>query len=136
MIFSIELTIDESWITSKYNHVHHGRSLFLLEDCRLELLRSIGTPNDQLLKAGLALVITNISVDYKREIREGRVTITCHSGLLTGREIVLKQEIINERGKIAVQASVTSMFMSVETRRGLDIPEDFGEKFEAWAKKD
>lgn len=134
MIFSVELTVDKSWITSKYNHVHHGRSLSLLEEGRLALLRSIGAPNDQLLEAGLALVITKIDVEYKREIKEGRYTVTCHSGVLTNREILLKQEVLNERGKVALQATVTSMFMSVESRRGLEIPAEFREKFESWSK--
>lgn len=136
MSFEITLEIDDSWIEPVYEHVHHGRSLSLLERGRIELLKSIGTPNDELLAKGLALVIVRINVAYKREIVKGAVTVSCTAGALDGRSIILTQQIRNSRGKVAIDATVESMFMSSETRRGLEIPVEFRARFESWVGGD
>jgi YbgC/YbaW family acyl-CoA thioester hydrolase len=136
MSFQIALEIDDSWIEPVYEHVHHGRSLSLLEQGRIELLKSIGTPNDALLARGLALVIVRIEVAYKREIVKGPVTVSCIAGALRERSIVLTQQVRNSRGKVAIDATVESMFMSSETRRGLEIPDEFRARFESWVAGD
>ena len=132
MSFSFSLEIDDSWIEPPYNHVHHGRSLSFLERGRIELLKSIGAPNDELLAAGLALVIVRVDLQYKREIVPGPITVICSDGELRGRTIVLRQQILNAKGKLAIDAVVESMFMCLTSRRGLEISEDFRAKFDRW----
>jgi YbgC/YbaW family acyl-CoA thioester hydrolase len=134
-MFSVQMTLGSEWMAEQYDHVHHGRSLSLLEHARIELLKSIGCPNDDLLSRGLVLVITRVDVRYKREVTAGEVTVTCDSGELSGRTIILQQRVVNSRGKVAIEAQVESMFMSAETRRGLDIPVVFAEAFRKWAQK-
>jgi YbgC/YbaW family acyl-CoA thioester hydrolase len=136
MSFQIALEVDDTWIEPVYEHVHHGRSLSLLERGRIELLRSIGTPNDELLARGLALVIVRIQVAYKREIVKGPVKVYCTAGALRERSIILTQQVHNSRGKVAIDATVESMFMSSQTRRGLQIPDDFRARFESWIRED
>lgn len=124
-MFSIPIQVDASWITPVYEHVHHGRMLSLFEEARLALVESVGFPNEQLMRAGKVLVVTGVNVAYKREVRRGSVQVTCDSVVIDGRTIRLGQSIINERGKVAVAAQVSLMFMDNATRRGIEVPEDF-----------
>ncbi len=131
-MFAIETEIEDDLIDDLYNHVHHGRCFYLLERGRLALMEVIGQPNDMWLKRGIALVITNVNVQYKRELKRGPITITCDTGRVEGKRIVVEQRILNSRGKIAVQGSIESAFMSIQDRRGIDVPEEFWASFEAW----
>ncbi len=124
-MIAISIEIDDDWITPVYDHVHHGRCFSLFEEARLELLRVIGFPNEQLLREGKVLVITKVAAEYKREVKRGSVQVTCDSVELRDRSLVIHQRILNRLGKVAVQASVESMFMSMETRRGMQPPDDF-----------
>lgn len=132
---SITVDIDDSWVEPIYEHVHHGRCFSLFERARLALLEHIGFPNDQLLAEGKVLVITRVSAEYKREVKRGFVQVTCDSVSLQGRSLVIQQRIINERGKVAVEATVESMFMDGKTRRGINPPEDFLAAFLGYSRR-
>lgn len=133
-MFSIELDIDDSWVTPVYDHVHHGRCFYAFEQARVALLEHIGFPNQELLDQGKVLVITAVSAQYKREVKQGRVTVTCERPSLEGRTIVLHQRLLNQRGKVAVEARIESAFMDMTTRRGMAPPEDFVRGFLEWSK--
>jgi len=124
-VFSLDLKLDPVWIDRSYQHVHHGRALFILELGRLALLESIGMPNEALLLRGQALVITKVQATYKREVKGESVTVTCDRAGLDGRALVVHQRILNEKGKDAVEAVIESVFMDTDTRRGISPPEDF-----------
>ena len=124
-MFSIQIKVDDSWITPVYEHVHHGRMLSMFEDARLALVDAIGFPNDQLIREGKVLVITKADVAYKREVKRGTVQVTCDSVDIEDRTITLTQRIINDRQKVAVEAQMSLMFMDSETRRGMLPPSDF-----------
>jgi YbgC/YbaW family acyl-CoA thioester hydrolase len=122
---AISVEIDDNWITPVYEHVHHGRCFSLFEEARLELLRVIGFPNEQLLEEGKVLVITKVSAEYKREVKRGTVQVSCDRVELRDRSLVIHQRILNHLGKVAVEATIESMFMNMTTRRGMYPPEDF-----------
>lgn len=126
---AITVEIDDNWITPVYEHVHHGRCLSLFEEARLELLRVIGFPNEQLIQEGKVLVITKVSAEYKREVKRGAVQVTCDKVELRDRSLVIHQRILNHLGKVAVEATVESMFMNAQSRLGMYPPEDFREAF-------
>lgn len=126
---SLTFDIPTDWIEPVYEHVHHGQYFRIFEQGRLSLLRAIGFPNEELLAQGKALVITRVEACYKREVKGGQVTVTCEEPSLAGRTLVVRQKILNERGKVAVEAVVESMFMDMTTRRGMDVPKDFTEAF-------
>ena len=124
-MFSIEIMVDEELVDPAYNHVHHARSLLLLERARGALLESIGFPNEQLLQEGKVIVVTSLSVAYKREVKAGMVTVTCSDAWYDRRTITVNQTIISSNSKTLVEATVNMMFMDVETRRGKEAPADF-----------
>lgn len=128
-MFEIDYDVGDSDLVERYDHVHHAHCLRLLELARLRYLEAIGFPNDALMDKGLFLVITSITIDYKREILRGPHRITCEEPLLDGKAVILRQRVINGRGKDAVTATVSSMFMSAETRRAIQTPDDFAAAF-------
>lgn len=121
--FSYEIGSDS--IQSEYQHLHHADALRLLERGRLDLLERMGFPNGELIRQGLFLVITSINVQYLRELVAGAVTVQCHSLRTEGRDLIIEQRVLNSRGKRAVEATVTSCFMSGETRRAVLPPAAF-----------
>lgn len=124
-MFSIDFQVDPSWIAAEYDHVHHGRILSLFEQARADFVASIGFPNDELMRAGKVLVIVGVDAVYKREVKLGTVKVTCDSVEVVDRVIKIRQRILNERDKVAVEGTFSLMFMDATTRRGMKLPEDF-----------
>jgi YbgC/YbaW family acyl-CoA thioester hydrolase len=124
-MFSIDFKVDPSWIAAEYDHVHHGRILSLFEQARADFVASIGFPNDELMRAGKVLVIVGVDAVYKREVKLGTVKVTCDSVEVVSRVIKIRQRILNERDKVAVEGTFSLMFMDATTRRGMQPPEDF-----------
>lgn len=133
-MFSINVEIDDTWVEPVYDHVHHGRCLSLFERARCGLLEHIGFPNEQLLAEGKVLVITKVQASYKREVKRGTVRVTCDRAELNKKAIIIHQTLFNERGKPAVELVIESVFMDMNSRRGMEPPPDFAEAFEAWAR--
>ena len=128
-MFSIEVELNDEWVAPIYDHVHHGRCFYLLEQARVAYMAHIGFPNDVLLAQGQAAVITAVAAQYKREVKRGRVTVTCEDLEVDGKTLIIGQKILNERGKVAVEARIESVFMDMDTRRGMLPPEGFVEAF-------
>ncbi len=122
---SLTIEVSAELIEPVYEHVHHGRAFFLLEQARLALLESIGMPNQALIRRGQMLVITKVEAAYKREVKGESVTVTCDKAQLKGRGLVIHQRILNHKGKLAVEAVIESVFMDTNTKRGILPPDDF-----------
>lgn len=112
-----------------YNHVNHAQALRLMELARLAYLEAIGIPNEALIARGLFIVIAEISVVYKRELFAGPIVVTCESPRIEGKSMLLHQRIVNERGKVCVEASYDLRFLSGETKRSVLPPSDFAPRF-------
>lgn len=124
-MFSITIMVGGDLVEPVYDHVHHGRCFSILEQARCAMLESIGFPNEQLIREGKVLVITRVDVAYKREVKAGDATVTCEDIRYDDRTIIMRQRIINSRGKTAVEGEVHSMFMDMHSRRGMEAPSDF-----------
>jgi len=133
-MFAIEIELDDEWVAPVYDHVHHGRCFYLLEQARVAYMDHIGFPNDLLLSRGQAAVITAVAAQYKREVKRGRVSVTCEDLKVDGKTLIIGQKILNERGKVAVEARIESVFMDMNTRRGIIPPEGFIDAFLAGPK--
>jgi acyl-CoA thioesterase FadM len=55
--------------------------------------------------------------------------VTCEDLEVDGKTLIIGQKILNERGKVAVEARIESVFMDMDTRRGMLPPEGFVEAF-------
>lgn len=124
-MFVMCFEIDDSWIAPVYDHVHHGKILSLFERAREGLVAEAGFPNDELLAQGKIIVVTHVTVAYKREVRRGLAQVTCDNFEADGRTFRLGQRIINDRQKVAVEGEISLMFMDGAARRGIFPPADF-----------
>ncbi|MDC0357911.1 thioesterase family protein [Oligoflexia bacterium] len=128
-MFQIEYEVEEADIEPRYKHVHHAHSLCLLELCRLRLLDSVGYPNSSLLEQGINLVIVRIEAQYKREVKTGKVTIVCDEAHLEEKSFFVMQKILNQKGKVAVEARIEFKCMSSASKRAMEPPQAFIEAF-------
>ena len=120
--FEFVLSVPSSDIESVYRHVHHAQTLRYLELGRLELLKSIGVPNESLTSRGLFLVITSLNVQYKREVFAGEIRVTVENARVSEKALLLDQKLYNDRGKLAVEATVELKCLSSATKRAVEPP--------------
>ena len=123
--FKLEIEVCEQDLVHPYNHVHHANILKLLESGRAAFLDQVGFPIEGLLAQGLFLVISQIQASYKREVKAGQIIVSSDSVAFDGKKILIKQSLINEKGKLAVEAQVESQFLSAEVGRAIFPPPDF-----------
>jgi acyl-CoA thioester hydrolase len=122
--------IDEIKITVKnleevYQHVHHAESLKFLEAGRVSFLERVGSSMESLISSGLYPVVRAINVQYLREVKAGEVLVKTSISEVTDRSVVFAQELFNERGKLAIEASVVCMFLNKELKRAVEVPLTF-----------
>ena len=129
IVFTHALEVTSEDVEPLYNHVHHAQALRFMELTRLAYLEAIGIPNDSLIARKLFIVIAEISVVYKRELFQGPIVVTCESPRIEGKAMFIHQRIVNERGKVCVEATYDLRFLSGETRRSVPPPADFAPRF-------
>lgn len=127
--FVTSYQVGDSDIEPVYDHMHHARALLFLERGRLDFLSAINCPNDDLIRQGLFLVITRMELAFKREIRRGEIEVACLNPRIEEKKVILDQHIINERGRLALEAAVECMFLSREAGRAVFPPQFFCERF-------
>lgn len=113
-------------------HVNNAKYLEYLEWGREEWYERAGLPYDRFLAMGIQTVTVNININYRRECRQGdRLTIRTRP-LKRGRSsFTLEQDMINQRGEIVADATVTSVAMDTKTRRARPLPEELARYFPA-----
>lgn len=133
-VFRLGLEVPVSDLEEPYNHLHHARSLILLERARVELLDSLGFSMGSLFQRQLFPVLTRVDVRYLREIRSGLVEVTCDAPSIKDDVIIVEQRLFNERRKLAVWAEVEWVFMDGISKRAVAPPGDFSARYAALVK--
>ncbi len=148
-IFSCSAQIGMDLTNNAYQHVHHADALRVLEIGRTRWLEHMGYSLEKFLTEGLLLMVTKVEVSYLRELRVGDVTLGIDEfgfgrrdwpveRASRGKEFWLSQWVelpasspadggCAERGKIAIEAFITQVFVSQATLRGVAPPADFVE---------
>ena len=129
IVFTHPLEVTTEDVDAEYKHVHHARSLRFMELARLAYIESVGCPNESLIAQGVFIVIAEISVAYKRELFAGPIVVTCESPHIDGKAILIHQRIINERGKVCVEASFDLRLLCGATKRSVPPHPDFAARF-------
>lgn len=124
-IFEIAFKVPESDTANFAKHVHHADLVRFLELARLEYLKSLGFSYEFFVSRGELLVITEITVSYKREIRSETIRMTVENVRVERKMLVMEQVIYNSVGKEAARALVKQAFVSLESRRAVEVPEYF-----------
>lgn len=106
-------------------HVNNAKYLEYLEWGREEWGEQAGFHYDTLVQMGIQTVTVNITINYRRECRQGdRLTIKTRPERVGRTSYVFKQEIINQRGELCADALVTSVAMNMATRKGMEVPDE------------
>lgn len=124
-MFEVTLEIPESDLELGYNHVNHAKTLLFLERARILYLEHIGYPNDRLISEGLFLVIARIDVQYKREIFSGKYSMTVEDARIVGKALLMRQRVLNDRGKECVSADFDFRLIDGKTKRSTYLPHAF-----------
>jgi acyl-CoA thioester hydrolase len=124
-MFVFPYTIDRELVDPTHHHVHHAKCLEILEKARIAYLDSLGCSYESMLARGDALVIVTVEAEYKRELKEGEVTVRCAEIIVDERRIFIEQSVYNARGKVVMEARIGLAFMSLESRRSIHPPKDF-----------
>jgi thioesterase-3 len=108
-----------------YQHVNNGRYLEFLEEARWDFMSRSGF-GDSLDKAGVALVIVNINVNYRRPAVMGDVlNVTARISHIGNKSARFEQLVTlkNDDGAevVVVDADVTFCVMDRETEKALPI---------------
>lgn len=125
MLFELNIEIKACDLQTPYMHIHHAESIKLLERARLDYIDSIGFSAELFFERNLFLVISDIDVSYKREIKAGQIRVTCDDVIFDEKRICIFQSIYNEKGKHAIRAKVTTMVMNGKTKRAVFPEADF-----------
>lgn len=119
----MEITVTPEMLDKEYQHLHHARILELLEKARVKYLADAGASMESLISEGIFPVVTDIHVQYRREVRAGVMNVSCKLKNAEDRKLILEQELINERGKLAVTAVVVCMFLNRRTGKAGAVPD-------------
>lgn len=118
------ITVTSADYEQPYDHVHHSDIIRLLEASRNRFLEFYGESFQKWYDSGIAMVISSISVQYLREVREGDYKVRVAVTRFTDRVLEFAQEMVNSKNKVAVRAGVEVAFMSIKERRGVRSPEE------------
>ncbi|TXK74863.1 thioesterase family protein [Paenibacillus sp. N3.4] len=112
-------------------HVNNAKYLEYLEWGREEWYELAELPYEVFSQMGIQTVTVNISINYKKECKQGEhLTITCHPERMGRSSYVLKQEIYNKLGELCADALVTSVTMDHQTRKSREAPDVLRKHFE------
>ena len=119
--------ITDEHLDPDYKHVHHATIVKLLEKARVDFLDYINQPLDSFIKNNLFIVLSNINVEFLRELVAGAVIITCEDISIKSRQILIKQRIIDQHDKEIVNALIDLRIISRELGRSITIPKELKE---------
>lgn len=149
-LFRTEIAVDAALTANAYQHVHHADALRILEQARHRFLESHGVSLARFLERGLLLMVSQVELRYRRELRQGAVLVTVESpssemrerapkGRRSPREFPLEQRILvldspsesssSGAERVAVQATIWQVFVSAELKRSVSPPDDLRSLF-------
>ena len=124
-MFAASQVIDNQHIDPVYHHVHHAQILLILEQNRDLFLNSTGFTRAQLAVRELFIVLSEIQVRFLREITRQTYQVICKDMVIKDKKLLMRQEMRDPRGKIAVEADFTMMMIDGVSRRAVSPPDDF-----------
>jgi acyl-CoA thioesterase FadM len=121
-MFSIPVSVTSLQIDPDYKHAHHTTVLCLLEEARIAFIESAGLPQSKLFAQDLWAVISEIHVEYFREVKEGQYIASCDKISIERSRMIFEQRVLDLSGKEIVQAKVKIMWFSKEKGRAITPP--------------
>lgn len=111
-------------------HVNNAKYLEYLEWGREDWYEKAGFPIDRFMEMGIATVMVNVNLNYRKEARQKEELIIKTRPVKRGRtSFVLSQEIWKASGEVSADALVTSVIMDMKERRSVPLPPEFAAVF-------
>jgi YbgC/YbaW family acyl-CoA thioester hydrolase len=127
----IEITVRSTEIDVN-GHVNNAKYVEYLEWGREDWYETLGLHHATLLAVGVITVTVNLNVNYRREVKQGqRLWIKTWPVRLGNTSFVVGQEIVDESGGVAVDATVTTVTIDAETRKSRVVPQPLAAAFGA-----
>ena len=123
-MFSIPVFVSPDQIDPDYNHLHHSLVVCLFEKARIAFIESAGLSQGELFAQDLWAVISEIHIQYLREVKEGKYISTCDKISAQRRRMQFDQRILDLDGKEVAEAKVTIMWFSKKAGRAVSPPEN------------
>lgn len=113
-------------------HVNNAKYVEYLEWGREAWYEQRGLTHGRLLELGAITVTVNLTVNYRRECRQGdRLMISTSPERLGNTSFVVRQTIHNQDGAIVLEANVTTVTIDPATRKSRPVPDELARVFEA-----
>ncbi len=105
-------------------HVNQAVYHQYAEVARLDLFHRAGG-HDEMRKGGIAPVLLESHIRYRRELRDGdEVDVTCHATFGDGKVFWMANEIIRTDGTLSAEISCTLGLMDLNARKLVPAPRD------------
>lgn len=115
--FEYQTMIKEHHLDS-FGHVNNSKFMELFEECRWELITNRGYGLDQIQEYKKGPVILEVNIKYKKEIvNRENIKISFQLTRLSGKIMIIQQEMIKEDGSVASIADYTIGFFDLVERR-------------------
>lgn len=115
--------------TDKMGYVYYGNYAQFFEIGRTNMLRDYGMTYRQMEDSGIMLPVRSMEVRYHSPaFYDDLLTVTTSIKEMPTKRLAFEHEIHNEAGKLVVTGKVELVFVSAETRRPTNPPENFMEK--------
>ncbi len=117
--------------------VYHPRYLEYYERARIDVLKKINCPFDQMIRDGIFLVVASANITYRKPLVFGDVALVSSEVLqVSGKSVVVKQQIHTqlqtENGMEQTLCSTVEIVLvcfDLKNRTSASIPEDMAQKF-------
>ncbi|MBL7714247.1 MAG: acyl-CoA thioesterase [Bdellovibrionales bacterium] len=123
--FQYPLVIREAHLDT-FGHVNNATYLQILEEARWELITSRGYGVDKIRESGLGPTILEWQMRFRKELRLREKIVIETQGLAYNKKIgTLKQTILNEKGELCFEATMTFALFDVHARKLVEATPDW-----------
>ncbi len=117
--------------TDKMGIVHHSNYIRYFEVARIEFMKDIGFPIEECERQGIELPIVSVECKYKFSAVVGDVvTVNVMLDKTPGAKMVMKQQVLNQKGQICAEGTVVSGFINKKKGNVVRCPEIFANLIE------
>jgi acyl-CoA thioester hydrolase len=86
---------------------HHAAYVTWFEECRIEMMRSLGVSYRELEERGVLMPVVELSVRYRRSLRFDDIASCATSARLAGPSRVVFSTVVSRDGTVCAEAEVT-----------------------------
>lgn len=106
-------------------HVNNAKFIEYLQWGRWDWLDRQGLTNERLLDMGAVLVVANININYRREVKMGdTVKVETYPISISDKSFIVKQIIVRGDNEVVADAEVVMVAIDPSVRKSRMLPDD------------